>query len=185
MLAYCRAVAPRAQFLVGQAEWLPFAAAAFDLITAAGSLDAASGNRFLVQAARVLAPGGVLIIYDFSAGRRFRENNRLQDWFAVFERRYPSPLGQPLAVRSLAFSAAGLRLSGCEALAVEIAMDRDAYCSYIMGQTGVEAALARGIPEAELRDWCQSTLAGVFGGQARTVIFDATIAYVMHTHDRL
>ena len=39
MLTHSRAVAPHALFLVGQAERLPSSAGAFDLITAAGSLN--------------------------------------------------------------------------------------------------------------------------------------------------
>ena len=39
MLAHRRTVAPRARFVIGRAEWLPFPAESFDLVAAAGSLN--------------------------------------------------------------------------------------------------------------------------------------------------
>ena len=49
-----------------------------------------------------------------------------------------------------------------------------------MSETGVELAVARGVPEAEIRTWCESTLAGVLGEEPRDVLFDAYVAYVRH-----
>jgi len=49
-----------------------------------------------------------------------------------------------------------------------------------MSETGVELALARGVPEAEIRNWCESTLASVLGDESRDVLFNAYVAYVRH-----
>jgi ubiquinone/menaquinone biosynthesis C-methylase UbiE len=87
MLTHSRVVAPHALFLAGRAEALPFSAGAFDVIAAAGSLNYVDVDLFLPNAARVLAPGGVLVIYDFSVGRRARGGHRLDEWFAAFARR--------------------------------------------------------------------------------------------------
>ncbi|MSQ42573.1 MAG: class I SAM-dependent methyltransferase [Dehalococcoidia bacterium] len=65
-VAVCRANAARlglanAMFVVGDGAALPFAAAAFDLATAASSLEEASEpERVFAEIARVLRPGGVL-----------------------------------------------------------------------------------------------------------------------------
>ncbi|MGH9837487.1 MAG: class I SAM-dependent methyltransferase [Blastocatellia bacterium] len=82
MLAHSREVAPQASFLVGQAERLPLRDGAFDLMTAVGAINYADLDLFLPEAARVLARDGVFIIYDFSAGRRFRESVLLDEWYA-------------------------------------------------------------------------------------------------------
>ncbi len=74
MLAYSHAVAPKARFLVGQAERLPVASCTFDLITAAGSVNYANLDLFFPEVERVLTETGVLVIYDFSAGRRFADD---------------------------------------------------------------------------------------------------------------
>jgi len=184
MLTHSRAVAPQALFLVGQAERLPFTAGAFDLITAAGSLNHADRDLFLPDAARLLAPGGILIIYDFSAGRRMRGGHRLAEWFARFERRYPAPPGYALDVRGLAYRRCGLQLQAYEELEIAVPMPLSAYLPYVLSETRVERAIARGVPEAEIRRWCQSTLAHVFGDTARDVLFAAYVAYVRAYHGR-
>jgi SAM-dependent methyltransferase len=178
MLTHSRAVAPHALFLVGQAERLPFSAGAFDLITAAGSINYVDRDLFLPDAARLLAPGGVLIIYDFSAGRRMRGGHRLAEWFARFERRYPSPSGYALDVRGLAYSRFGLRLQSYEELEIAVPMPLGAYLPYVLSETRVERAISHGVPEAEIRSWCQSTLADVFGDTSHDVLFESYVAYV-------
>ena len=50
---------------------------AVDIVTAAGSLNFADLGRFFPDAARVLRAEGALIVYDFSAGRRFPEAEEL------------------------------------------------------------------------------------------------------------
>jgi len=178
MLTHSRSVAPHALFLVGRAERLPFSSGTFDLITAAGSLSYVDLELFLPEAARLLAPGGVLIIYDFSAGRRMREGHRLHEWFTRFERRYPSPPGYALDVRGLAYSQVGLRLQAYEELEIAVPMTLSTYLPYVLSETRVELAISCGVPEAEICNWCQSTLADVFDDTSRDVLFEAYVAYV-------
>jgi len=178
MLKHSRVVAPRALFAVGRAERLPFPAARFDLLTAAGSLNYADLNLFLPEAARVLTPGGVMVIYDFSAGRRLRRSSQLDAWFSTFERRYPFPPDYDLEVRRLPYEASGLRLEAYHEQEVAISMSLPAYLRYAMTETNVEQAISNGVPEAEIREWCEETLREVFGDQTLDVLFDAYIAYV-------
>jgi SAM-dependent methyltransferase len=178
MLTHCQAVAPHADFLVARAEWLPFSAGAFDLMTAAGSVNYSNLELFLPEASRVLSPRGVFVIYDFSAGRRLRGSKLLEEWYVAFERRYPSPPGYALDVRGLAFGASGLRLEAYEEFEVAVQMNLRSYLSYALSETSIESAILRGLPEAEVRLWCQSTLSEVFGEELQEVIFDAYVAYV-------
>jgi hypothetical protein len=119
-----------------------------------------------------------LIIYDFSAGQRTRGGHRLAAWFATFARRYPSPPGYALDVRGLPYRRAGLRLQAYEELEIAVPMTSSAYLSYVLSATSVEWAIARGVPETEIRAWCQNTLANVFGGRSHDVLFAAYVAYV-------
>ncbi|MGD0484557.1 MAG: methyltransferase domain-containing protein [Gemmatimonadales bacterium] len=181
MLAHRRAVAPEARFVGGQAERLPFPAAAFDLLTAAGSLNYADFALFLPEAARVLAPGGILVIYDFSAGRRLRGSTRLAEWFAAFERRYPAPPDYDLDVRALGYGPAGLQLEAYKEVEVAVPMTLGSYLPYALSETNVESAITRGEPEEEIREWCRGTLEKVFGGATLDVLFDAYFAVVART----
>ncbi len=183
MLAHCGVVAPRARFLVGQAERLPFRDGTFNLLTAAGSLNYTDRRLFLPEAARVLAPGGVLAIYDFSAGRRLRDSDRLDGWYDTFERRYPSPPGYHLDPRSLAYGSSGLRLETYEEMEVGVSMTFSWYLRYAMTETNVELAISRGAREAEIEDWCRATLEAILVDETFDVLFDAYIACVRRIGD--
>lgn len=178
MLAFSHTVAPQAIFLVGQAERLPFSNCAFDLITAAGAINYADLNLFFPEAERVLIEAGTLVIYDFSAGRRFADDDRLERWYAEFERRYPPLPGYSLDVTTLDYDKYGLRLSHYEPLEIGLPMSLDSYLAYAMSETSVEHAIQTGAPEAGIRDWCRHTLAEVFPHERRMVLFDAYVALV-------
>lgn len=180
MLEHRAAVAPRARFVVGQAERLPFTDAAFDLVTAAGSVNYVDHDLALPQIARVLAAAGTLVIYDFSAGRRLAGSGRLEEWYVEFDRRYPDAPGYEMDVTRLPFERAGLRLDRYQPLEIAVPMTRESYLRYAMSETRVELALSRGVDAAELRQWCAETLSGVFGDAPVDVVFDGYAAYVRH-----
>jgi SAM-dependent methyltransferase len=162
MLAHREHAAPNARFLAARAEQLPFADGTFHLMTAAGALNYADPDRFLPEAARVLSAQGVLVVYDFSSGRRLRGDERLDRWFASFEERYPFPPGYAMDVRAIPFPNVGLRLREYRDFEVHVPMTLESYLDYAMSETNVEAAIARGTPEAEVAGWCRSSLEPFF-----------------------
>lgn len=178
MLAHSRAVAPLALFSVGRAEELPFRSRSFDIITSAGALNYVDLPRFLPNAARVLTPGGVLVIYDFSTGRRFSDGEALDRWFADFERRYPFPPDHDLDVKAIDYTDFGLRLLGYQQFEVALNYGARSFLEYMLSEANVELAIRQGVSEDEIRDWCYSTLEPVFGGRDHDVQFDGYIAYV-------
>ena len=89
MLKWVSATAPSAEFVVGAAEAIPLRDRAVDLITAAGSLNYANLDLFFPEAARVLAPQGMLLVYDFSPGRSLRSYNQPRRMVFQFPWRYP------------------------------------------------------------------------------------------------
>lgn len=178
MMEHRRVVAPGAQFVLGQAERLPFADAAFDLIAAAGAINYADLDLALPEIARVLSAAGTFVIYDFSAGRRFADGAQLERWYAEFERRYPDAPGYEIDVTALPFERAGLMLERCQPMQIPIPMTRDAYFRYATSETRVELAISAGADEGGVREWCRVTLQAVFDSTPRDVIFDAYAAYV-------
>ena len=62
------------------------------LALAAGSLNYANLERFFPEAAHVMEPRGVLVVYNFGPGKRIRDSDGLEKWFAEFMRGYPAPL---------------------------------------------------------------------------------------------
>ena len=184
MLAHASAVAAGAAFLVGRAEALPFPPASFDLVTAAGALNYADVEVSLSEVARVLSPHGLFVPYDFSAGRRLRDDGRLGDWYARFRARFPSPGGYALDLPALPYRGHGLDLVDYEEIEVAIRMSSAAYVDYLLGDAGVELALSRGQRESEVRRFCEDGVGDVFSAGSRDVVFEAQIASVRHRHSR-
>ena len=181
MLTHCHAVAPRAHFAVSL-ESLPFAAQSFDLITAAGALNYADLDVFLPNAARVLKANGTLVVYDFSAGRRFANDDTLDCWFTAFANRYPFQHGYALNVSKLDYARFGLRLEAYEPFEIALPITASAYLRYVLSETNVERAIARGEAEGAIRDWCRATIEPMFGNDARPVLFTGYVAYVKLDH---
>ncbi len=168
-----------AAFAVGRAEELPFQEESADLVTAAGSLNYVRDfERSIAEVCRVLVPGGTLVVYDFSVGRRFRDSSALEEWFARFRARYPVPAGsaRPLDPALLAASVEGLAPSAHEVFEIALDLDPAFYVDYMMTETNVVHAQQTGIPAAEIRAWCEAGVGPVFAGERRTVLFDGYLA---------
>ncbi len=178
MLHWAAGVCPQASFVVGRAEQLPFRAHSADLMAAAGSLNYADVETFFPEALRVLVPGGTLVVYDFSQGRRFRTPGTLEAWFAEFVRRYPRPKGSAryLDPSTLASLARRFEPAGDERFEVGLILEPAFYVNYMMTETNVAEAVRCGTPENEIRDWCESSLKPVFDGAAREVLFEGYLA---------
>lgn len=173
MLQWASTIAPGADFVVGTAEALPLRTGAVDLITAAGSLNYANLDRFFPEAARVLLPHGVLVVYDFSAGKSFRSDAILDEWFSRFFTRYPPPAheARELSPALLAELGYGFRVDIHEHFEIGITLTPDFYLDYVLTETNVAAAVRRGVPNAEIRAWCAETLAPIWNGTEREVLF--------------
>ena len=183
MLAHHRTVAPEARFVIGQAERLPFEAEAFDLVTAAGSLNYTDLPSALAEIARVLTQDGTFLLYDFSVGRRSVNGDELADWFASFEQRFPWPPGwQPFDVRELPLTGYGLHLVDYADVETRLPMAFDAYLRYMLSEVNVDNAIARGaISGEEASDWCRTTLEPVFADGEVTVVIPGYIATLSRT----
>jgi SAM-dependent methyltransferase len=178
MLAHRRSVTTQAQFVAAKAEQLPFASHSFDLLTAAGALNYADLKMFFHEAVRVLDADGVLVIYDFSEGRRLQADPRLENWYAAFKQRYPAPPGYAMDVRALEYQKYDLRLDAYEEFEVAVPLTCASYLRYVLSETSVELAVSRGTQEKEIRDWCEASLREIFGDEICDVYFDAYLAVI-------
>ena len=178
MLVHRRAVAPSAAFTIARAEAPPFVSGAFDLITAAGALNYVDLSRFLPEAARLLAPGGCLVVYDFSSGRRLDGDPRLERWFAAFEARYPFPRGYAFDLDRLDDAHAGLGIDRRRTFVIGLPLTAAAYVDYVLTETNVEQAIQAGEPLDAIRRWCSDGIAGIFGSGTRDVLFEGYVVYV-------
>ena len=163
-----------------RAEALPIAARSIDVITAAGSLNYVQLDTFFPEALRVLRSNGALVVYDFSAGRRFRSSPALDEWFTEFVGRYPRAQGvaRPLDPDSVAVAAKGFRLVGSERFVVTLRLTFAFYLDYVMTETNVSHAIQSGTSSDEIRSWCAESLGVVFGDHEHEVQFDGYLAHL-------
>lgn len=181
MVQAARRVVPDAAVIVAAAEAMPLASRSIDLVTAAGSLNFARDlDAVWPEAARVLKPGGVLAVYDFSAARSCADEDTplLNAWFDGCMLRYPRPPSQaiPLSPAILATRASGFRLVRGEEFVVPLVLTPEFYVQYLLTETNVQAATRRGTPVEDIHSWLASTLAPVFGGRPRELLFPAYLA---------
>lgn len=173
MLAWARKVTPSATFLAGAAEAIPLRDHSIDVITAAGSLNYVDLDLFLTEAARILSGAGVLVVYDFSPGRSFRDKPGLEAWFSDFCRQYPQPANQAreLSPAILADASPSFYMQSHQEFEIGIPLAREFYVNYMMTETNVAAAVGRGVPQAEIASWCAETLEAVWDRSTREVLF--------------
>ena len=155
---------------------MPVESGAFDLVTAAGSLNYSDVHRALSEVARVLSPDGYFAAYDFCTGRVLPEDALSTSCFASFEQRFPWPPGYPLDLELLPYREHGLALTRYDEFVVELRMTADAYIRYIMSETNVEAAISTGMSEEDARDACRSAFGPLFDREPRAVGFRAVLA---------
>jgi SAM-dependent methyltransferase len=173
MLRWAASTAPGAAFVAGAAESLPIRDRSIDLISAAGSLNYVDLARFFPEAARVLARGGVLVVYDFEAGRSFAASDDLDAWFERFLARYPYPTGErrPLSPEILGGLDHGFAVLQGQSFAITLELTPEFYLAYVLTETNVAAAARNGPSAADVRAWCAESLRPVWGGRAHEVVF--------------
>lgn len=178
MVAGAQGVVPDARFQVGHAESLPVPQHSVDLITAAGSLNYADLDRFFPEALRILAPNGALLVYDFGQGRTCRENSDLGRWFGDFLDRYPMPSDgwRELSPETLGNWDPRWTLAAGERFEIGVALSLEAYVNYLLTESNVAHAVARGAKAVELRDTITRELHPLFGSCCLEILYPGYIA---------
>ena len=174
---------PTARFVTAGGEAMPFDSRSIDLLTAAGSLNYTRdlGATF-AEASRVLAPGGLLAVYDFSPGRSFEDSDELDEWFEAFVARYPFPASQarPLSPSLLQDAALDFALVRGETFEIPLPIDPAFQVDYMLTETCVQDAVRHGTPLASIRSWVVETLVPRFDGRTRNVLFRGYLAMLAH-----
>jgi SAM-dependent methyltransferase len=151
-------------YAVGSAEALPVATGSVDLVAVGSGVHWFDQQRFAAEAARVLRPGGALLLYEHGGGTP--PDPAFPDWMrGTYLRRFPLPPRGPLAPDFPATG--GFVLERTDEWPDEVAMTRAAFAAYLTTQSNVA-----GEPADRVRGWFEAELAPFFDGeQARAVRF--------------
>jgi SAM-dependent methyltransferase len=154
-------------YAAAAAEALPLATGTVDLVTVGSGVHWFDQRRFAAEAARVLRPGGALLLYEH-VGPTLPDPAFL-DWLrGTYLRRFPSPPRGPLATE---FPAAGVFVpERADRWPDDVPMTRARLAAYLTTQSNVAAE-----PPERVRAWFDAELAPFFaGGGSRPVRFLAS-----------
>lgn len=180
------AVAPRADgitYVQAPAEALPFAASSFPLITVSMAFHWFDRPRFLAEAARLLQPGGWLVLYGYHDRKDLPGQPSYRTWFDdVFLRRYPhGPRhGEPVSATDL--TPHGLTLQGTVEYADTRPFAPAEFAVYLMTHSNVIARVDAGHESAEDAErWLTAEVRRVCGDQPCDYGFDGWVTWVQKT----
>jgi SAM-dependent methyltransferase len=160
-------------YAASAAEALPFAAAAFDLVIACGSLDWVDRGRFMPEAARLLRPGGFLVPLDFGDRGRSDEAPALDRWYRdVFLAEFPVPPARDPIVGADEARHYGFTPPRREDFDLAWPFTAAQYARFLMTESSIAAAVEYGDRRAEdVAGWLERQLLPVLGGLPRRLAF--------------
>ena len=148
------------------AEALPVATGSVELVTVGSGVHWFDQDPFAAEAARVLRPGGTLVLYEH-AGPDLPAEPAFRDWVReTYLRRYPSPARGAMAAD---FDGRGrFALEEVDRWADEVPFDLDGFAAYLLTQSNL-----LGAPAEPVREWLLAELAPFFPAE-RPVTFTAS-----------
>ena len=152
----------RTLYLAGSAESLPFRDCCFSLLTVSSAFHWFDHDRFLREAKRVLRFDGTLIVYDNYFSGSAIETDALAKWvFETYRSKYPAP-PRPAVDFDPSRAANGFLCTHREEYENIVPFSLEALTEYLLTQTNTIAALGRGTPVRELRQWLLDELQPYF-----------------------
>jgi len=165
---------------IASAERLPFATDCFDLVTVGLAYHWLDQSRFLMEAERVLRPGGHLAIYNNGFRGRISGDDTFATWFtSAYLGRFPSPPRASAALTGVAAAQHGLCLELREQFSNVADFSLDELVGYLTSQSNVIARIENGHETLdEIQQWLSTTLLPLFGAGRRSFLFGGWIWYL-------
>lgn len=172
MVEVARQIVPQAEFEVGSVESLPYEAATCPLMTAAGSLNYCDVAKGFAEIQRVLTPGGLLLVYDFSVGLA----PELKEWFASFRAKYPSPPASSRTELDPETLSQYMPVKQSRSGDWKLSVNADFFLRYMLSETNVSQAVAEGQSLDSIREWCRPGIEAAFAGRELELSFPGYFA---------
>jgi SAM-dependent methyltransferase len=158
------------------AERLPLACGTFDLVGIGLAFHWFDRIAVLRETRRVLRQRGWLFIFNSWFAGNMRENDALARWHQEYLQQFPSPPRHSIPTADYATATADFREVACERFTHEHTYTREDLIGYLMTQTNVTAALARGsASRRSTNEWMSSTLEPLFGTPVGTFRYSGVL----------
>ncbi len=175
MVDVARQLVSDAEFEVGGVESLPYESASCPLMTAAGSLNYCDVPKSFAEIQRVLSPGGLLLVYDFSVGLA----PELREWFAAFHAKYPPPPPGTRTELDPETLSQYMPVKHSRSGDWKLKAGADFFLRYMLSETNVSQAVAAGESLESVREWCRPGIEAAFAGRELELAFPGYFALLV------
>jgi SAM-dependent methyltransferase len=167
-------------YVKGRAEQMPFGDAAFGLMTVALALHWFDRRQFMIEARRVLRPGGWLVIYTDGFYGRMIGNEKFETWNRdKYLVRYPTPPRNNQPLTDADVLAYGFVPSGFDKFDHEVEFTPEQLVNYLLTQTNVISAVEMGSEELQaVAQWLLFSVQPLFIGITERFHFGCQIQFL-------
>ncbi len=155
---------PRIRYCKGYAESLPFRNRNFNLVTVSAAYHWFDHERFLAEAARVLSPGGWLVLYKAgTTGRATGQPEFTAWWRDALNARYPKVARNNEPLTSERAAQFGFEQTLCDDMVFQCSHTIEDYVANLLTHSRVIRVVDGGIePINDVRNWLREQLTPFF-----------------------
>lgn len=167
----------KVRYQLGSAERLEFPDGEFDLITVGAALHWFDAERFYSECRRVLAPGGVLAIYNDHFTAHMKGDESFKRWVRTrFLKRYRRPARRMTDFDVGIAVLKGFRVEHEYSFQRMESFTREEFAAYLLTHTNTLSVIEAGRESfEEANTWLQAELAPYMCGAAREFIFKCNV----------
>ncbi|MGN0306752.1 MAG: class I SAM-dependent methyltransferase [Lachnospiraceae bacterium] len=151
----------------------------YDIVTAAGVINWVDREAFLEKLREIMAPKGLLVIYDLELSDQMKDNAAYTDWYHdSYQPAFPRPPRAEVVWKQEDIGN-DFTIKKQVKYQMEYKFTLDTFIDYMMVQSNVNIQIKQGVKtEKEIRNWMDKTLQPIFRGEKRTLFFNGYSWYI-------
>lgn len=161
------------EFIVSKAEELPAPREKYDIVTGAGVIPWVDRDAFLNNLKSVIQEHGYVFLYDFWISDQMKGSGNYSAWWHdAYLKEFPKPFRDESIWTQRDVAPYGFSMLDQVTYELEYEFDRASFIRFMMLQSNVSAKIEGGEKSLEeVQKWFETSLATVFGGERKTLIF--------------